>query len=172
MPEPLRIAAENGVLPLWLFCHEVCLYDVDSSRIRRRREAYRPVGANHQTIRSERCEGNVEEWNDLRGLPMLPISFGYQAREFAEYVGEVGEARDPLGPGIEFAVFDGRLGQMIEDEALAGEALDKFSSDGKMFGVNQNVIGEIELLERGNAAEKLWPQKEAIIGLALRDVAN
>src|SRR5450759_2491388 len=40
-----------------------------------------------------------------------------------------------------------------------------------MLGVNQNVVGEVELFQRGNASKEFWLQQEAV-RFALYDVAN
>ena len=41
-----------------------------------------------------------------------------------------------------------------------------------MFRVNQNVVSEIELFERGNSPQKLWLQQEPVVRLTLHDVAD
>ncbi len=103
---------------------------------------------------------------------MLPVRLSNQPRKFAMHVGKAGQAMDASRPRIDFTATDRRLGHVIEHEALPREACDKLGRYRKMFGVNQNVIGQIELFESGNASQKIWLQKEAIVGLALHDMAN
>ena len=58
---------------------EIVLHDVDGSSIRRRDQANRPIGANHQPIGPERFERDIEIWDDLFRLPVLPVRFGDQS---------------------------------------------------------------------------------------------
>ena len=70
------VAAENPILTLRVFLDEIAFHNVNRSRVRCRNEAHRPVGTNHQPIRSERFEGDIEKWDDLLRCPMLPVGFG------------------------------------------------------------------------------------------------
>ena len=70
------------------------------------------------------------------------------------------------------AGLDEWLREMVEHKPLARKALDKLSRHAQMFGENQNVIGKIELFERGNSAEKIRLHQETIIGLALYDMPH
>ena len=154
------------------FLEEIVFHDVDCSGVRSREQADWPIGANHQTIRSERFEGDIEKRNDLLRIPMLPVGLSDQAREFAEYVGKGGQPRDSLGPGIDVAGLDWRLGKVIEDKALARKAFGKFGGNGKMFGVDQDLVSKIEFFQDGNAAQEIWPQQKSIVGLTLYDMPN
>ena len=103
---------------------------------------------------------------------MLPVGFGDQSRQFAEHVGEFRQPADTLRPGIDLAALDRRLGQMIKHEALAWETLHKLGGDGKVFGVDQDIVSKIELLKRGNSPQKFWLQQEPVVRLTLHDVAD
>lgn len=61
---------------------------------------------------------------------------------------------------------------MVEDEALVGEACGELGGDGEMAGINKDVVGKIEFGESGNAAEKVGMEEEAVVGLALDNVAD
>src|SRR5271166_5234371 len=61
---------------------------------------------------------------------------------------------------------------MIENKALAREAPYELGGYRKVFAVNQDVVGKIELFQRGYAAQKIRLQQESIVGLTLHDVAN
>lgn len=82
-PEPLGVAAENGLTSFRFLPTQVLLHDSDSPLIRGGHEADRPVRADHEAIRPERLKGDFEEWDDLFRLPMLPVTFGDQSRQFA-----------------------------------------------------------------------------------------
>jgi hypothetical protein len=41
-----------------------------------------------------------------------------------------------------------------------------------MPGVNQDVVGQIELFQGGNAAQEVWLQQEAIVGFTLYEVPD
>jgi len=56
--------------------------------------------------------------------------------------------------------------------ALVREALHKLGGYRKMLRVYQDVVGQTELLKRGNAAQEVGLHQEAIVGLTLHDVAE
>ena len=78
-PKSLCVTAKHTLLALWPFLEEVVLHDADGFCIRCRHQAYGPVGAHHQPIRSEGFEGYIEKRDDLLRLPMLPVGFSDQS---------------------------------------------------------------------------------------------
>ena len=158
---------QNPILTSRPFLDEIALHDFDRSGVRCRCQSHGPVRANHQAIRSERPKSNVEKRDDLLRFPMLPVGLGDQSRELAQHIRKPAQPRDALRPGIDVATLDRRLGKMIEDKTLAREPFYKFGGDRKMPGVNQDVVGQIELFPGGNAAQEVWLQQEAIVGFTL-----
>src|ERR1017187_6303825 len=77
-----------------------------------------------------------------------------------------------MRPGIDVGTLERRLGKMSEDKALEREPLSKLGGYWKMLGVNQNVVSQIEFFEDGNTAQEIGLQQEAIVGLALHNVAD
>jgi len=61
---------------------------------------------------------------------------------------------------------------MIKDEALAWETFHKLRGDGKMFGVDQDIVSQVELLKRGNSPQKFWLQQEPVVRFTLDDVSD
>ena len=76
-------------------------------------------------------------------------------------LGNAASRADSLRPGIDLAALDRRLGQMIEHETLPRKPLDEFGRHRKMFRVDQNVVGEIELFQHRNATKKIRLQQES-----------
>ena len=61
---------------------------------------------------------------------------------------------------------------MVKHETLTWKVPHKLGSHRKMPGIDQNVVGQIKLFQRRNAAQKFRSQQESIVGLALHHVAN
>ena len=88
-----------------------------------REQADRPVGAEHQPRGAEGIEGGVEVGKELPLAPPTVIGLGQQAGELAVDVGTGGEPPQKGLPGLERAIPDGGLGEMVEDKGLPGEGL-------------------------------------------------
>src|SRR5271167_2596911 len=103
---------------------------------------------------------------------MLPVGFGDQSRQFAKHMRKCRQTLDPLRPGVDIPTLDPGLREMIEHKPLAREAFHKLGGDRKMFGVNQDVVGEIEFLQRRNAAQEFRLQQEATVRFTLYHVTD
>src|SRR5690348_16965919 len=75
-------------------------------------------------------------------------------------------------PLVQFASFDLRLCNVIENEFLIGKLLHKLIGNGQVAGINQNVAGEAESRKHAHAAQKLLAQQESVVRLGLNDVAE
>src|SRR5260370_41045654 len=60
---------------------------------------------------------------------------------------------------------------MVQEKALPGKPLYELRSYRKISGVNEDVVGKIEVLQHRNTAQKIWLKQE-IIRLALDNAAN
>src|SRR5687768_4772569 len=61
---------------------------------------------------------------------------------------------------------------MIENEALSRESRYQLSCDTKMFGINQEVVGQIASFQQGNPAEERRTQHELVVQLGLHDMPH
>ena len=85
-PESLRGPAEHGVLLVRGTRHNVLDDSVQRSLVRCGDQTHRPVRANHQPIRAERIERDVEIRPEIVSRPRVPVRFGNQARQFRVHV--------------------------------------------------------------------------------------
>lgn len=137
-----------------------------------REKADGPIGAEHEAVRAKGLERDVEIRSEMLRLPKFPIGFRDEAGEFAKDVLILRERFDLRGPGFEALGFYFRLGEMVEDEALAGKAGSEFDGGGELAGIDEDVKGEAKLMEKGDAAKKIGAKEKAIVGFGLRDVAE
>lgn len=135
-------------------------------------QAYGPVRSEHEAIRPEGLEDDIKVWLEVLWLPSLPISFSDKPAEFAEDIFARGDFSHVRGPGIDGAGPDERLGEMIDDEALAREALDEFGRSRELPGIDQDVVAETELFELRDASQKIFGEQKAVVGFRLRDMAK
>nr|GEZ78905.1 hypothetical protein [Tanacetum cinerariifolium] len=68
--------------------------------------ANRPVGAEHQPVRTEQLEGQVEIGQQFHRPPVLPVCFGDQAAQLAGNMGQGGQRGETVSPGD--GVFQGQ----------------------------------------------------------------
>ena len=61
---------------------------------------------------------------------------------------------------------------MIEHEGLVRELFDQGNGDREVPGEKQQVVGEIEFLQLGQATAEVRAQHEVVIGLVVDDVAD
>lgn len=135
-------------------------------------EAYWPIGSIHDAGWAECREDGVEVRSEILAVPALPAGLGDHAGDLASDVRVLCELADVFTPGGELASGNLRLGDVIEDEALVWQSFDELDRSGKLAGVDQNVIGQIEFLQASDAAEEFRAQHEGVIGFVLHDVAN
>jgi len=76
MPKSLRITTKNAILAVGFLMSYVLFHNLDRVCVRCRNQTHGPVGANHQAVRSERFEGDIEVWDDLFRTPMIPFRLG------------------------------------------------------------------------------------------------
>ncbi len=134
--------------------------------------ANRPIRTEHQAAGSEGIDDEVEEGGEVGGLPVLMIGFGDHAGDLADEVWEGGELADQRGPGFEGAGLDEGFGDVIEDEGLGGEPFDQANGGGQLAWVDKEVVGESEILEQGDPAQKIGSQEEGVIGFILHHVTD
>ncbi len=106
------------------------------------------------------------------GAPAAPVGLGDHAGELAGDVGERGEGAQAGRPGIDSVVADVGLGDVIEDEALVRESARELERGGELARVDEDVVGEIERGEGGDAALEVGAEHEVVVGLVLHDVAD
>src|SRR5438094_4193406 len=61
---------------------------------------------------------------------------------------------------------------MIEDEAMPREPPHELDRDRKVPRIDEDVVGEAELLQQSDAPPEVGSQQEAVVGLALHDVPH
>src|SRR4029453_307459 len=62
--------------------------------------------------------------------------------------------------------------KMIEHEALPRESSDEVDGSRQLPTVNQDVVGEIEILQHRDASTERGTQKKPVVRLALHDVPH
>jgi hypothetical protein len=148
---PMSAAARSAAR-----CRRVPYY-VECAAVRRRNQAYRPIGTNHQSAGPKGVEGNIQVRSNVLGLPVMAVSFGDQPREFAEYMRKCREPPNPCCPWLNVARLNRRLGHVIENKTKTGKSFHKIGGYGKMARVNQDVVGKIKLLKQRNATKEIGP---------------
>src|SRR5438876_745535 len=118
-----------------------------------REQAHRPVGAVHQSVLSKRFEDDVEVRPEIGSLPFHWIRFGNQSGNLAAKMWCSGQFTELLAPRREDGVFDERLGDMVEHKRLVRESVHQFDRGRQLFRINQDVIGQLEVLQFANAAQ-------------------
>src|ERR1700687_1348429 len=137
-----------------------------------REKAHRPVGTKHQALGSEGFKDDIEIGFEIARLPMLPVGFVDQAGELTEDVRSDGKLAHQASPRLQLARLDLGLAEVIDDKGLPRMRGDELEHGGKMFRINQDVIGEAELGKAGDAALEVGAKHETLVGLALNEVAE
>lgn len=137
------------------------------------KEADGPVGAEHEAGWAEGVEGGVEVGVDQFGRAAGVAHFGDDAGEFAGEVGAFGEFADAGEPGVVAAGGgDDGFGDVVEDEGLAGVAVDEGGGVGEVARVDEDVVDEAMAVELGDAVVEVIAEDEGVVGFVLDDVAD
>src|SRR5947207_1280361 len=100
------------------------------------------------------------------------LCFGHQARDLAPNIRRFRQFTNLLLPWREDPGSHAGLGKMIEDETLIRKTSHQLNRRWELFRENENVIGEIELLQLGDAAQKLRREHEFITWFILHHVPH
>src|SRR6266699_1913741 len=140
------------------------------SLVAARQQAHRPIGAEHQALWPERVENHVQVRLEILSLPVMPIGFGHESREFAINIRTLRNVSHVRGPGRGAARFDFGLRQMIYYESLFREPGDKFQRGGQLLRINENVVSKYKFPQARNPPHKIVPHQESLVGFRLRNV--
>ena len=88
------------------------------------------------------------------------------------HVGQFGEGEYAAAPGLDGLFGNQRLGNVVEHEPLLGETAGEGGSRAEVERKDEDVVGEAEIREPGDAAAEVGPEQEFVVGLRLGDVAN
>src|SRR5207302_1451220 len=135
-------------------------------------QAHGPVRPKHQAVRAKRIKDYIQIGAKIFFLPLLPVGFGRQTGELAINVWVGGNFLHQNGPAGAMAEFDLGFGEMVDDERLFRKAPDEFERRVQLFRIDENVVGEAEMAQAGDAAEELFADEEPIVGLGLGEVAK
>ena len=135
-------------------------------------EADRPIGAEHQTVRSKTFKDGIEIRFEIVQLPVVPSCLGDQARKLAPDIRELRELADVCVPRLKRLITNGRFGDVIQHVALLRSLFNQVDGSRKLPGEYEQVIGEIELPELSDSLDKFRPGQKQIVRLILRDVAD
>src|SRR5690348_13800865 len=136
----------------------------------RRQQAHRPIGTEHQTVRTECFEHRIQIRFHILGFPILPIRFRDEPGNLAIYIVVLRERPHISGPRLALAVFNLRLCQMVDHEPLLRKLCGKFDGCRELSSVNEDVVGVSELTQSGNSACELPSNQKIVVGLCLGNV--
>lgn len=83
-------------------------------------QADRPVAADHQPVRTECLEHDIEKGHEISLLPAVMDRLGHHPRHLAADIGMAGECPNVPRPVGDLTVGDRWLRQMIDHERLLG----------------------------------------------------
>jgi hypothetical protein len=83
---------------------------------------------------------------------VLVVGLGGEARELAVDVGAAGELAQVGAPGLDLAIFDERLGEVVEDERLPRVAIDEEGHRLELRRPEHQIVAEVVGLEQEHAA--------------------
>ena len=95
-----------------------------------RKQAHRPVGAEHQPVLAEGLEDSVEIRLEIGRFPVRMVRFGDHAGDLAEDVRRSCEFTNQLTPRRKRTLLDGWFGDVIEDERLLRKLFDQLNCYG------------------------------------------
>lgn len=137
----------------------------------------RPVRSDHHTLRTEGVEDDVEVGSEVLLLPILPIRLRHHAgnlhvhvRKCCQCLGFTSVSRyyaNPILPLSHDVVLNEGLCDVVDDEGLFREERDELGRCLQLLGVDEDIVGQIVLLEERNTAEKVRAEKELVIRLIL-----
>ena len=165
------VAAENGLLLSLRELRDVILHELHGGSVGAGCGANWPVGTNHEAFRAEGFEDDIEIRPEMFDAPVAPARFSDHAGDFAEEIGCLREDADVRAPRIESTACDGRLGDMVEDEALLREAVDELDSCFELPRIDKDVVCEVEGSQMGYALLKVGAEEE-VVGLVLDDMTD
>ena len=152
---------------------DVRLNDAFHLRVSRSNKTYRPIRSEHQPLRAERIEHNIEIRLEIYSLPILPIGFRDHAGHLAIHIRIRCDLSHQRRPRLDLLRLDLRLRQMIDDKFLLRKFRNQFNRRRKLPRINQNIVGEPESLARcPTPRTKFRPRQKSIVGLRLRNVTH
>src|SRR5579864_5051459 len=76
------------------------------------------------------------------------------------------------GPCRTIFGFDLRFRHVVDNESLLRKARDQFERGRQLFGIDENVVGEIELTQTRDSPDEIFANQEAIVWFVLDDVTE
>ena len=136
-------------------------------------QADRPVGAEHDLVRSEDFQSFMKVGGDGFGITFAVGKFGKQAGKF--HSDEVIAFRKFLHAGapsgFDAAVAGFWLCDVVEDDGQLGLAINEFNGDWQLALKNQEVVTQSERGEKCEASMEIFTE-EILIGFFLENVAD
>src|SRR5512146_1385810 len=127
-----------------------------------RQQAHGPVRTKHEPVASKTLEHHIQVRFKVAGPPPPPVGFRYHAGKLAVDVGKGGHSPHPVLPASDFFNLDLRFGDVIHNEFLFRKPCRKLHCRRELPGVNQDVVGEAEGSQFGDATQKISSQQEAL----------
>src|SRR5207245_2736829 len=106
---------------------------------------------NHQALRAEAVERDVEIRLQRSRRPLSPIGLGDEPGHLGPDVRPRRERPQVARPRLDRAGANIRLPEVIEDEALRRKAIRELRRDLQMSTIYKDVVGEAELFEQREA---------------------
>ncbi len=97
------------------------------------------------------------EWDQVIGLPGVPVGLGDHARDLAPGVVDLAERPDQVGPRLQFAVADRRFGEVVDDESCVAHLAGQRQRRRQLARSHQQVVDKSGRADRPDAARNVVP---------------
>src|ERR1035437_6596867 len=172
MVKPFAVSAQNAIPLIHRKLLDVIRHDIDHFCIICRKRTHRPVRTDHQSLRAKRVENHIEIGAKIIPLPVSPSRLRHHARELAADIRQRRQLPQVRIPRRDLPFRDRRLGNVIDHERLQRKLRNQLGRSTQMPRMNQHVIGQAKIRQWRNAAPKLRPQHDRVVGLILHHVPH
>ena len=138
-----------------------------------RERTHRPVGPDHQPLRTEGVEHDLQIGTEVLAVPTRSSCASVTMPESLQNtLGRSASRFRSSFQGDEQPLADRRLGDVVEHEELVLELVDQRDGHRQVARKQQQIVGELELGEPRDAAAELGPEHEAVVRLVVNDVTH